>query len=145
MKFNIERQRYRRFERSQRIDQPEVQNQASHSAGTTQQNALHEELPDQSHTCCAECQPDRQLFTPSDSAREQKISDIGTGNQKNQTNNCQQNLGDGFKQIAKDRSSIAGCIKRDSKVGVCFRIVLRETAGNNVHGGLRLTQSNALF
>src|SRR6185295_15325551 len=103
------------------------------------------ELPDQSHTCCAECQPDRQLFTPSDGAREQKISDIGTSNQKNQTNNGQQNLGDGFEEITKDRSSIAGCIKRDSKVGICFRIVLGETTGNNVHGVLCLTQSNALF
>src|ERR1041384_6868218 len=145
MKFNIERQRYRRFECCQRIDKPEVQNQASHSAGTTQQNALHEELSDQSHTRCAESQSDRQLFTSSDSAREQKISDIGTSNQKNQTNYCQQNLGNRFEQITKDRSSIAGCIKRDSKVGICFRIVLGQTSSNNVHARLRLRQSNAMF
>src|ERR1051325_7788216 len=104
MKFDIERQRYRRFECCQRIDQPEVQNQASHSAGTTQQNALNEELSDQSHMRCAETHSDRQLFTSSDSAREQKISDIGTSTQKNQTNNCQQDLGDGFEKITKDRA-----------------------------------------
>jgi hypothetical protein len=70
-------------ERDEALSSPVPQQQAHASAQCSEEKAFRKKLPKQTAAVCAERKTHRDFRASRDCSRDQKISDVGTGNQEN--------------------------------------------------------------
>jgi hypothetical protein len=79
-------------EREQQARRADGDDESRDAPRDREENTLGERLRHDLPARCAQCQPDRRLSPPRDPAGEQQVRDIGTGDEKHQPADTQENL-----------------------------------------------------
>ncbi len=104
-------------ERQQQACGADGDNESGDPAGHREEDALDERLRDDLPARCADREPEGRLTAPGDCACEQKIRDVGAGDEEHQPAHAEENLEAASVLLLHDANAGAGRHDRDDLLG----------------------------